>query len=118
MEEKGTLIDELERLARYFHLVAQIQEIPLQEMPGLLASGKFAIAYIDRAIFDLTPEQRTKHSLRNAKIHTVIPIRVTGKSVIFHDPMPPRIARKSVRLFGRAYSRLGGLSVVCARRKG
>ena len=73
------------------------------------------MAYIDRAVFDLTPVQRARHSLRAAKMHVVIPTRVTAAAVTYHDPLPPRIVRKSIRLFGSAYERLGSHCVVCSK---
>ena len=114
LQERGTSIDELERLARQFHLVAEIQGTTVEQLREILAAGKLAIAYIDRAVFELTPHQRRTHSIQQAIIHTVIPVRVTAKSVTFHDPGPPRITRKTIRLFHRAYSGHGGRSVVCS----
>src|SRR5438105_2655562 len=79
MEPDGTEIGELERLARQFGIVADVQETTVEQLRQLLADGKLPIAYIDRAVFDLTPRQRAKHTLRNAKIHVVIPTR-TGNA--------------------------------------
>jgi hypothetical protein len=115
MEPDGTDIGELERLARSFGIVANIQEASVEQIRELLAAGKLPIAYIDRAVFDLTPAQRAKHTLRNAKIHVVIPTRIGAASVTYHDPMPPRVARRSLRLFRLAYDRLGSRCVVCSR---
>jgi hypothetical protein len=94
LEDQGTRIDELERLARRFHLHAEIQDITVEGLQGILAQGKFAIAYIDRAVFELRPRQRARHSIRDAIIHTVVPARVTAWTVTFHDPRPPRVSRK------------------------
>ncbi|HVA50282.1 MAG TPA: cysteine peptidase family C39 domain-containing protein [Pirellulales bacterium] len=113
MEVDGTDIGELERLARQFGLAAEIQEPNVNQLGQLLADGKLPIAYIDRAVFELTPAARDRHSLRNARIHTVIPTRVSKASIWYHDPMQPRPVRKSIRLFRLAYERLGGRSVVC-----
>lgn len=115
MEPDGTDIGELERLARSFGIVANIQEASVEQLRELLAAGKLPIAYIDRAVFDLTPAQRAKHTLRYAKIHVVIPTRIGAASVTYHDPMPPRVARRSLRLFRLAYDRLGSRCVVCSR---
>src|SRR5439155_4625958 len=97
LEPLGTLIDELERLARQFNLVAEIQETTVEDLQRILAEGRLPIAYIDRAVFDMTPRQRAKHRLRDAKIHTVIPTQVSAASVTYHDPLPPRVTRKSIR---------------------
>jgi ABC-type bacteriocin/lantibiotic exporter with double-glycine peptidase domain len=113
MDPKGTPIEELERLARQFHLVAEIQATTVEELRQILAAGKLPIAVIDRAVFELRPEQRARHSLRDAIIHNVIPTQVTAKSITLHDPRQPRITRKSTRLFRRAYDGLGGQCVVC-----
>lgn len=118
MEEEGILIDELERLAREYGLVAEIQNTTVEELGHILAAGKLPIAFLDRAVFELRPRQRAKHSIRAAIIHTVIPTRVTAKSVTFHDPRPPQITRKTMRLFRRAYLGLGGCCVVCSKPEG
>src|SRR5258708_6842515 len=60
LERRGTLIDELERLARQFNLAAEIQETTVGDLRRILDEGKLPIAYIDRALFDLTPAQRAK----------------------------------------------------------
>ena len=117
MKERGTLIDELERLARQYGLVAQIRETTVDDLRRILAEGKLPIAYLDRAVFDLNPRQRAKHSLKDAKIHTVVPTNLTDASVTFHDPLPPRIARKSLRLFRQAHGLLGGYCVVCSKQE-
>lgn len=113
MQERGTTIDELERLARQFQLAAEIHDTTVEELRELLAVGRLPICFIDRAVFDLTPRQRRTHSIHDAIIHTVIPVRVTAKSVTFHDPRRPSVTRKTIRLFRRAYGGLGGRSVVC-----
>ena len=56
MQERGTLIDEVERLARHFHLVAEIQDTTVEELREILAGGKLPIAFLDRAVFELTPQ--------------------------------------------------------------
>src|SRR6266571_2622238 len=49
MTPKGTPIDELERLARQFGLVAEMQEATVEDLRRILAEGKLPIALIDRA---------------------------------------------------------------------
>ncbi len=115
LDPQGTRIDELARLARQFGLVACVQEVPIEQLRESIAEGKLAIAYIDRAVFDHTPRQRVAHPLRNARIHTVIPTRITAGAVTYHDPMPPARIRRSLRLFRSAYERLGSHCVVCSR---
>jgi len=115
MELQGTRIDELERLARQFQLGAEIQETTVEELRGILAQGKLPILYIDRLVFELSPGQRARHSIRDAIIHTVIPTQVTARSVTFHDPRLPQITRKSMRLFRQAFSSLGGHCIVCSK---
>src|SRR5712691_8239945 len=58
LEEQGTRIDELERLARGFRLHAEIEDISVEGLRRHLAEGKFAIAFIDRGVFELRPRQR------------------------------------------------------------
>jgi hypothetical protein len=115
MEPDGTEIGELERLARQFGLMADIEETTVRQLRRILAKGMFPIAYIDRAVFDLTPRQRAKHSLRNARIHTVVVTRITATAITYHDPLSPRITRKSIRLFRLAYDCLGSRSAVCSK---
>jgi hypothetical protein len=55
MEPKGTRIDELERLARQYRLVAEVRDTTVEELKGVLGEGKLPIVYIDRAVFELTP---------------------------------------------------------------
>jgi hypothetical protein len=95
--------------------VADIQDATVQELREILANGKLPIAYIDRVIFDLTPAQRSRHSIRDAIIHTVIPVKITDTSVTLHDPRFPRVTRRTTRLFRQAYESLGGRCVVCSR---
>src|SRR4051794_2856456 len=61
MEEGGTRVDELERLARRFGLAAEIQAATTRDLQRILEGGRFPIVYIDRAVFDLTPQQRRTH---------------------------------------------------------
>jgi hypothetical protein len=111
VEARGTEIGELERLARQFRLAAGIRETTVEELGDLLAEGKLPIVYLDRAVFELRPHQRARRSIRDAIIHTVIPVRVTAGSVTIHDP---RLPRKTRRLFDLAFRRLGGYCVVCS----
>jgi hypothetical protein len=114
LEERGTSIDELERLARRFDLVAHVQEATVEDLRRILDEDRFPIAYIDRAVFDLSAARRRTHRLRDARIHTVVPVEVSGKSITYHDPLYPSVTRRTTRLFLQAYSGIGGLSVVCA----
>jgi hypothetical protein len=118
LERRGTLIDEVQRLARLFKPVAEIQETTVDDLRSILAEGKLPIAFIDRAIFDLNPAERSKHRFRDAKIHTVIPVHVTHTFITFHDPLVPAVTRRTIRLFRRAYDMLGGHSVVCSKPAG
>jgi hypothetical protein len=118
MDVKGTPIAELERLARRCGLEARIQDTTVAGLREILAEGSLPISFIDRAVFDLTPRQRARHSIRSAIIHNVIPVGVTAKSVTLHDPRQPNITRKSIRLFRLTYEHLGGRSVVCSERGG
>src|SRR5262249_2817483 len=102
METDGTEIGELERLARQFGLVADIQETTVDQLRHLLAERRLPIVYLDRALFDLSPRQRAQHSIRDAIIHTVIPTRITARFVTFHDPRQPRVTRKTTRIFRQA----------------
>src|SRR5207302_3237456 len=101
---------------RQFQLAAKIQDTTVEELRWILAKGKLPIVFIDRVMFELSPRQRARHSIRDAIIHNVIPTEVTDKFVTFHDPRIPRITRKTTRLFGQAYSTLGGRCVVCSKR--
>jgi hypothetical protein len=115
MEEDGTPIEELERLARHYDLVAEIRETTVEELQQILNQGKLPIAYLNRSVFGLRRAQRSRRSPRDAKLHSVIPTRVTSAFVTFHDPLPPRITRRSIDVFREAYRFLGGLSLVCSK---
>lgn len=114
MVPQGTPIGELERLARQYGLVAEIQDTTVRGLRHLLAERKLPIAFIDRAVFELTPAERARHSIRNAIMHNVIPVKITDTSVTLHDPREPRVTRKTMRLFRQAYEGLGGRCIVCA----
>ena len=116
MEDNGVMIEEVQRLARQWRLMAEIQETSIADLRRLLREGKLPITFIDRKVFDLSPSQRARHSIHDAIIHTVIPTQITAGTVKFHDPRPPaQIMRKPLRLFERAHQGLGGYSVVCSK---
>jgi ABC-type bacteriocin/lantibiotic exporter with double-glycine peptidase domain len=114
MVPKGTPIEELERLARRYGLVAEIQHTTVEHLRQVLAAGKLPVAFIDRAIFQLSPADRRHHSIREAIQHNVIPVTITERSVTLHDPLEPRIGRRTLRLFRQAYDALGGVAIVCS----
>jgi hypothetical protein len=114
MEEGGTPIEELERLAQQFGLVAHIQEATAEQLRQLLAEGKLAIVYLDRAVFDQTPRQRATHLPFDAKVHAVVPIRVTDASIIFLAPLPLRVTRRSIRLFREAHQLFDNACLFCS----
>ena len=115
MERRGVHIAELERLARSYDLVAEIRVTTIDDLRRLLRQGKLPIAFIDRTVFDLTPAQRVGHSIHHAKLHTVIPTRITSRYIRLHDPLAPHTTRRSIRLFRQAHELLGSPSVVCSK---
>ena len=81
MEINGVLIEEVERLARQWHLVAEIQETTVADLRRLLAEDKLVIAFLDRKVFDLTPAQRARHSIHDdCAVRGAAPARATGVS--------------------------------------
>jgi len=66
MDPKGTPSDELERLVGQYDLVTAIPDTTVEGLRRILADGHLPIAFIDRAVFDLTPRRRARHSIRNA----------------------------------------------------
>jgi hypothetical protein len=48
MDPRGTPIDELQRLARMYRLLAEIEETTVEDLGRILSEGKWPIAYIDR----------------------------------------------------------------------
>src|SRR5207237_6019652 len=84
------------RLARQFGLVATIQEATVEQLRQFLAEGKQAMAFIDRAVFDLTPRQRAKHSLRAAEMHVGVPTRITADAVTYSRSAAPGPHRPQV----------------------
>src|SRR5207244_12781496 len=49
MQRRGTAIDELQRLARRFHLSAELQDTTVEELRLVLAAGGVALGFLDRA---------------------------------------------------------------------
>ena len=90
LDEDGTTIAELERLARHFGLIGEIHEASTEQLRQFLADGKLAMAYIDRAVYDLPPRRRASHSLRADKIYVVVPA-----------PSPPR--QLSITILGHRH---------------
>lgn len=113
MELGGMEVGQLAQLARRIGLRAEVREATIDQFGSLLDDGKILIAYIDRALFELRPAARAGLSLRNAKIHTVVPTRLSSSSIWYHDPLQVHPVRKSIRLFRLAYERLGSHSIVC-----
>jgi hypothetical protein len=65
LQERGTAIDERQRLARQFRLEAEIQDTTVEELREILAQGKLAIAFIGIASillrhnqFNIRPRRR------------------------------------------------------------
>jgi hypothetical protein len=77
--------------------------LDLAAISVLLEQGNFPIVFLDRLPID-----------GEFAIHTVIPVRITRKSVTCLDPLfgERRIPRK---LFERARARLDQAAVVCIR---
>jgi ABC-type bacteriocin/lantibiotic exporter with double-glycine peptidase domain len=67
LEPTGTPIEEVKRLAQVHGLAAEIRHVTVEELRQILAEGKLPIAYIDRAIFELSPAKRRRHSIKKAK---------------------------------------------------
>ncbi len=100
-EGYGIYIEELVRLAEHFGVHAEIQELDLTAIGKLLAHETYAIVYVDRTPLD-----------GEFAIHTVIPIRITQRTVTFLDPLrgERRVPR---RLFEDAHRRLAFAAVIC-----
>ena len=97
----GIYIEELVRLAEHYGLRAEIQELDLTAIAELLAHGTYPIVYLDRTLLD-----------REFAIHTVIPIRITRRTVSFLDPLhgERRVPR---RTFADAHRRPAFATVIC-----
>ena len=113
MEEGGTPIEELERVARHFELVAHIQQTTVDQLRAVLAEGKLPIVYLNRIVFELPSLRRLHRAFADPKLHAVIPTRISGRFVTFHDPLPPRIARLSIPRFDVAQRFLQYAALVC-----
>jgi ABC-type bacteriocin/lantibiotic exporter with double-glycine peptidase domain len=83
----GTEIEELQRLASRFGLVADIERVTAEQLRRILEEGKLPIAHINRAFFDLASLHRVRRAIRAPLLHAVIPIRLTQHFVTFHDPI-------------------------------
>jgi len=113
LEEGGTPIEELERLAQLFGLRAHIQYAGLEQLRAALADGHLLIVYLNRTVFELVSLQRMRRAFTDLKLHAVIPTHVSEHFVTFHDPLPPRIMRRSLRRFDRAQWFLRHATLVC-----
>jgi hypothetical protein len=113
MEEGGTAIEELERLARRFGLMAHIQAATADQLRRILAEGKLSIVYLNRTVFELPSLRQLRRAATDPKLHAVIPTRVSPHFVTFHNPRPPRIARRSLSRFDRAQRFVGYATLVC-----
>ena len=100
-EGYGIYIEELVRLAEHYGLRAEIQELDLPAIAELLARGTYTIAYLDRTPLD-----------GEFAIHTVVPIRISPRTVTFLDPLrgERRVPR---RTFEDAHRRLASATVIC-----
>jgi ABC-type bacteriocin/lantibiotic exporter with double-glycine peptidase domain len=112
MEEGGTDLEELERLARTFGLVADAQAATTGQIREFLYARSHVIAYINRAVFDLPSLGDLTPALRSLRVHSVVPIRVTATHVTFHDPRLPAVVRKTIRRFEAAQRHLGSACLV------
>lgn len=119
LEEEGTPIEEVERLARHYGLSASIPSATIEDLHSLLAAGRLPIVYLNRAVFGLRTLQQEHLAIRSYIVHSVIPVRITNSFVTFHDPLPPAaVRRKSIARFAHAHRHLGSVCVVCSRREG
>ena len=106
MEEGGTDIEELARLAQSFGLVAAVQEATVEQIRDLLRADRDIIAYLNRSVFDLPRLTDLTPALGSRRIHTVVPTRVTARQVTFHDPRLPAVVHKTIRRFEAAQRHL------------
>lgn len=117
IEAGGTSIEEVERLARLYGLEASITAAHVAQLRSLLQSEKLAIAYVNRRLFTRRDISNVRQSIRRALIHSVVPIRVTSRFVVFHDPLQSRPQRRSRHRFEAAHGFMGHVCVVCGRSK-
>src|SRR5262249_44588410 len=115
MEEDGTPIGELERLARLFGLRAHVQQATVEQLRAVLAKGGYPIVYLNRTVFDLPSLHELRLSFADPKLHAVVTTRISDRFVTFHDPLPPRITRRSIARFDRAQRFLGYAALVCGK---
>lgn len=111
----GTEIEELERLARLFGVVANIQRATADQLRAILTEEMLPIAYINRAFFELASLQRVRRAIRKPLSHAVIPTQLSSHFVTFHDPRLERVARRSLTRFDRAHRYFDYLTLVCEK---
>jgi ABC-type bacteriocin/lantibiotic exporter with double-glycine peptidase domain len=101
IEQEGVAFEEVVRLARRYHLSADIQRLDLDGITKLLDQKGLAIVFVDRGVINGV-----------SAIHAVIPIRVSQRYVTFLDPLQGerRVARKR---FDAAWGNLKHLCIVC-----
>ena len=81
LEPGGTPIEELERLARHFGLVAHIQQTTVDQPRAILGEGRLPIVYLNRTVFELPSLRRLRSAFADPKLHAVIPPRISGRFV-------------------------------------
>jgi ABC-type bacteriocin/lantibiotic exporter with double-glycine peptidase domain len=118
MVEGGVEIEELQRLAREFGLLATGRDANLPQIRELLRQGNDVIAYINRRVFDLAKLADLTPALRSRRIHAVVPIAVTRRHVRFHDPMSPAVVTKTVRRFEAAQRHFRSACLVISGQAG
>ncbi len=116
MESGGIEISNLQTLAWNYGLQAEIHQLDIEAITGLIASGVYPLVYLNRLHLDRRHSTSRIIALRESIVHAVIPIRVSQKFVTFMDPLPPgRKRRVSRRRFTAAQRDLAQWCLVCRR---
>jgi hypothetical protein len=113
MQPGGMEIGEIERLAQLHGLSAEIRSATLDEIREIMAGDGLAIVYLNRRIFSIRNLRNLRTSIRESIIHCVVPIRITSREVIYHDPLLDEPQRASRQRFEAAFAHLDHRCIPC-----
>jgi hypothetical protein len=91
------------------------KQATVEQLRAVLAEGDYPIVYLNRTVFDLPSLHQLRPAFTDPKLHAVVPTRISDRFVTFHDPLPPRVARRSIARFDRAQRFLSYAVLVCGK---
>jgi ABC-type bacteriocin/lantibiotic exporter with double-glycine peptidase domain len=115
MDEGGVDIEELASLARRLGFHADIRELSLSQIAGLITRNLFPIVYLNRVHFERRFPVARRTALRLFLPHAVVPVGISAQFVTSHDSMHEKPRRISWRKFEAAQRDMRNWCLVCAQ---